>query len=136
MEDSKPHNGKKMMIVDDDTFLLNIYATRFTQNGFEVSQFPDPVVALEKIRGGFKPDVLLLDVTMPVISGLDMLEKIRSEKLLPPTTTVAFLTNQSDSAEINRGQSLGIDGYLIKATSIPAEVIDSVIMLAAKHQPK
>ncbi len=124
------------MIVDDDTFLLNIYATRFMQNGFEVSQFADPVAALEKIRTGFVPDILLLDVMMPAMTGLDMLEKIRSEKLLPPTTTVAFLTNQSDSAEVTRGQSLGIDGYLIKATSIPAEVVDSIIALAAKHQPK
>jgi DNA-binding response OmpR family regulator len=129
-------SGKKIILVDDDTFLLGVYANRFVKSGFDVSQFNDPTIALEKIRGGLVPNVLLLDVIMPGMSGLDLLEKIRGEKLLPPTTTVIILTNQSDSAEMARAQSLGIDGYIIKATSIPAEVVDTVIALQAKHQPK
>lgn len=136
MEQQSSQNNKTLMIVDDDTFLLNIYATRLAKNGFAVSQYADPTVALEKMRGGFIPDVLIVDVIMPALSGLDLLEKVRSEKILPATTTVIVLTNQSDSAERNRGQSLGIDGYIIKATSIPSEVVDTVIMLSKKHQVK
>lgn len=126
-------NSKKLMLVDDDTFLLNIYATHFTKIGFSVSQFSNPLVAYEEIKKGFIPDILLLDVVMPGMNGLDLLEKIRTEKLLPETTTIIILTNQSDSAEVNRGHSLGVDGYLIKATSIPSEVADLVVSLEAKH---
>ncbi len=132
MEQQTSQN-KTLMLVDDDTFLLNIYATRLTKSGFMVNQFADPTVALEKIRGGLKPDILITDVVMPSMNGLDMLEKIRTEKLLPPTTAVIVLTNQSDSAEKERGVSLGVDGYIIKATTIPSEVVDTVIALSAKH---
>ncbi len=136
MEQKNSSDGKKIMIVDDDAFLLNIYGTRFAKSGFVVNEFADSTAALEKIRNGFTPDILLLDVLMPAMNGLDMLEKLRTEKLLPETVTVIILTNQSDSAEITRGKSLGIDGYIIKATSIPSEVVDTVITLSQKHTKK
>ncbi len=128
--------GKKLAIVDDDAFLLSIYANRFVKTGFAVNSFPSAVIALEKLRGGLVPDILVLDVLMPGMSGLDLLEKIRAEKLLPPTTTVVILTNQSDSVDKERGKSFGVDGYIVKATSIPAEVVDSVVAFMTKHQSK
>jgi CheY-like chemotaxis protein len=125
-----------LMLVDDDAFLLNIYANRFSKGGYAVMPFSDPLAGLEKIKTGFEPDILLLDVLMPSMNGIEFLKNVREGKLIPATTTVVILTNQSDSAEMEAAKALGIDGYIVKATSIPSEVVETVAALAAKHQSK
>jgi two-component system, chemotaxis family, chemotaxis protein CheY len=128
--------GTTIVLVDDDVFLLNIYAGRFSKNGYAVNAFSDPLIALQKIQAGLKPQILVMDLIMPGITGSDFLKKIRAEKLIPDTTTVVVLTNQSDSASMDEIKKLGVDGYIIKATSIPSEVVSTVEILAVKHQPK
>ena len=117
---------KKILIIDDDSFLLDMYALKFSQNNFEVHTAVSGVQALEKIKGGLQPDVMLIDIIMPEMDGFEMLEKINAEKLSPNSVKI-ILTNKSQQSDIDKGNSLGVAGYIIKANSTPVEVINQVI---------
>ena len=122
----------KILIVDDDSFLLDMYALKFSQNNFEVYTAVSGVQALEKIKGGLKPSIMLVDIIMPEMDGFEMLEKINSEKLVPDAIKI-ILSNKSQQADIDRGKSLGVAGYIIKANSTPVEVINQVINILGKN---
>ena len=115
----------KILIVDDDTFLLNMYSIKFSNSGFEVATCQNSPDALKKIAEGFVPDIMLLDIVMPGMSGLELLEEVRN-KGMAKGATVVMLTNQSDSTDIEKAKSLGANGYIVKATTIPSEVINEV----------
>jgi CheY-like chemotaxis protein len=121
-------NKRKIFIVDDDGFLLDMYAFKFSQNAFEVYTFTEGTQALEKLRTLFIPDVILMDITMPVMDGFEVLEKINAENLAPNAVKI-ILSNKSQPADIERGRGLGVAGYVIKANSTPAEVIEEVIKI-------
>ncbi len=126
---------KKILIVDDDTFLLDMYALKFSQNNFDVSTAESGAGALEKLKSGFQPDIILLDIIMPEMDGFEMLEKINSEKLSQDSVKI-ILSNRGQQADIDRGNSLGAAGYIVKANSTPAEVIEQVLDILAKKTAK
>lgn len=115
----------KILIVDDDTFLLNMYSLKFSKDEFEVAAVQNGADALQKIEGGYEPEIVLLDIIMPGMDGLEMLRTMR-EKNLAPKASVIMLTNQSDTADIDAAKKLGVQGYIVKATTIPSEVIKQV----------
>lgn len=123
----------KVFLVDDDTFLLNMYSLKFGKNGFEVTTSQGGADALKKLKDGYVPDVVLLDIIMPGMDGIALLTEIRAEKLIPNASLI-MLTNQSDTGDIEHTKELGIDGYIVKATSIPSEVIDDVIEIYNKKK--
>ncbi|MFA6158781.1 MAG: response regulator [Candidatus Paceibacterota bacterium] len=127
----------QVFIVDDDKFLLGMYSLKFSNNGYEVDTTLGSLVALEKLRAGAKPDVVLLDIVMPYMDGLELLKIIRDEKLAPGAVII-MLTNQSASSDIDRSRELGVDGYIIKAATIPSEVLHEVekILAAKKRGPQ
>lgn len=121
-----PKEKKKMIfIVDDDSFLLDMYAIRFTQAGYQVETAMNAGDALDKLRSGVAPDVMLLDVVMPAIDGFELLEKINEEKLIPKVIKI-YLSNLGQESDIARGQALGASGYIVKANSTPSEVVARV----------
>ncbi len=122
---------RKILIVDDDTFLLDMYALKFSQNNFEVYTASGAAAALEKLKGGLKPDILLSDIIMPEMDGFEMLEKVKAENLAEGATKIV-LSNKGQQVDIDRGRELGAAGYIVKANSTPAEVIDQVIGILAK----
>ena len=126
---------RKILIIDDDGFLLDMYALKFSQNNFDVYTADSGVGALEKLRGGLQPDIILTDIVMPEMDGFEMLEKINSEKLAIDSIKV-ILSNKGQQSDIERGNSLGVDGYIIKANSTPVEVINEVKEILAKNKPK
>jgi two-component system, chemotaxis family, chemotaxis protein CheY len=121
----------KIFIVDDDKFLLDMYALKFKNKGHEVFTAHDGVDALSKLKEGLKPDVAILDVVMPQMDGLELLSNIRKE---PATANcrVIMLTNQGYASDIEKAEALGIDGYIIKATTIPSEVVNEVEKILEK----
>ncbi len=124
----------KVFIVDDDKFLLGMYSLKFSNNGYDVDTTLGSLAALEKLRAGAKPDVVLLDIVMPHMDGLELLKVIRDENLAPGAIVV-MLTNQSQSSDIDRAKELNVDGYVIKAATIPSEVLREVEkILAAKKK--
>lgn len=118
----------KILIVDDDGFLLDMYAFKFSQNNFEVHTATDGAQALEKLQSGLNPNVLLIDVIMPVMDGFEVLEKIQTDNLCADTVKI-ILSNKSQQSDIDKGMSLGVRGYIVKANSTPSEVIQQVIKI-------
>ncbi len=120
-----------IFIVDDDKFLLNMYTMKFTKEGMQVTGVSDPREAYEKLKAGEKPDIIILDVVMPGMDGVELLEKIRQDKLAPEAVVV-ILSNQGQQSDIDRAKAFGINGYIVKATTIPSEVLKEVLKIAAE----
>lgn len=123
-----------ILLVDDDKFLVDMYALKFSKNGFDVNHAFDGDDALKKIHEGLTPDILLLDVIMPGMDGLDLLKNIRQEKLLP-NAVIIMLTNQGLSQDMDRAKVLNVDGYIIKAMTIPSEVLGEVQKIYTRVKP-
>ncbi len=115
----------KVMIVDDDSFILNMYKIKFTKEGFIPTLATNGKEALDIVRGGFVPDVLFVDLIMPIMGGMEFLQTIRAEKLLE-NTPIIVLTNQSQVSDIDAAKNLGVRSYIVKATTIPSEIVDEV----------
>ena len=122
---------RKILIVDDDSFLLDMYALKFSQNSFEVYTASGGKSAIEKLRGGLHPDVMLMDIIMPEMNGFEMLAEINKENLAVNCLKIV-LSNKSEQKDIEEGDRLGVAGYIVKANSTPAEVIDQVIKILEK----
>ncbi len=116
---------KKIFIIDDDSFLLDMYALKFNQSNFSVTTALGPEPAPEKLHQGFVPDVILLDIVMPVMDGFELMEKMKEEKLAPDSVII-ILSNRGQPSDIARGESLGASGYIVKASATPSEVIEKV----------
>lgn len=127
----EPAAKKKILIVDDDKFLLDMYAIKFGQSGFEVEVAFGGAEALSKLEGGLSPDVVLFDIAMPGMEGTEFLANVREKNYVPHATMIA-LSNQNEPADMEKCRSLGIDDYLIKATLTPLELIDRVRDIISK----
>lgn len=117
--------NKKILIVDDDNFLLDMYALKFTKGEFDVTASLGPEIALEQLRGGLVPDIILLDIVMPVMDGFEFMEKMKEENLSPKAIRI-ILSNRGQPSDVARGEALGAAGYIVKASSTPGEVIEKV----------
>jgi len=126
---------KKIFIIDDDNFLLDMYALKFSKFNFEVTTALGPEIAIEKLKQGFTPDIILLDIIMPVMDGFELLEKMRQEKLAEQAIKI-ILSNRGQPSDVLRGNSLGVSGYIVKALSTPSEVINEVNEIIKKHLTK
>src|SRR6266853_3305908 len=110
-----------ILLVDDDRFLLDMYVMKFQKSGMEIDSASNGTEALTKLRAGSSYDIILLDIIMPGIDGLELLKAIKEEKLLPNAVCI-MLTNQAEDSE--KAKAMGVDGYIVKATSIPSEVVE------------
>lgn len=122
---------KKILIVDDDSFLLDVYALKFSKSNFNVSTALGPESALEKLRGGLSPEIILIDIVMPTMDGFELFKKIKEENISPNSITI-FLSNRGQPSDIAQTESLGAAGYIIKASTTPGEVIDKVVSMINK----
>ncbi|MFA6315237.1 MAG: response regulator [Candidatus Paceibacterota bacterium] len=116
---------KKILFIDDDKFLLDMYSLKFTKAGYEVKTADSTESAVKILRDGYSPAVILVDVVMPGMDGLDLVSIIRKEGL-DGKSKIVMLTNQGASDEIVRAKKLNVDGYIVKATTIPSEVLEEV----------
>jgi len=116
---------KKILIVDDDGFLLDMYSFKFSQHNFNVFTATNGAQALEKLEEGLIPDVLLIDVIMPEMNGFETLDKIKQMDLCKDAVKI-ILSNKNQQSDINRGTELGVAGYIVKANATPSEVVTKV----------
>lgn len=125
-------NNRPILIVDDDKFLLDMYAIKFNEKGFDVHTAMSGEEAVEKLsKEDFIPEIVLLDIVMPGKSGFDVLEEIKANKIKNEKTTVIVLSNLGQKEDIDKGLSLGADGYIVKASATPSEVVTKVNEIVA-----
>ncbi len=125
MENQK-ETKKKVLIVDDDHFLLGMYSLKFQNSGYDVESVTNAKDALEKLKSDVKYNAVIFDIVMPAMDGFQFMEAVNSENLLKKSKFIA-LTNQSQQTDIDRGKKLGVSGYIIKASTIPSEVVKEVV---------
>jgi len=122
----------KVLIVEDDTFLINIYSTKFEGEGYEVIVAENGEVGLKEVSQN-KPDIILLDVLMPKLNGFGFLKEIKANKEFNQIPII-LLTNLNQSKDIEKGLSMGANDYLVKAHFMPSEIVDKVKNLLNKQK--
>lgn len=122
--DETTQKPKKVLLVEDDDSLASVYLTRFEAEGFTVKRVPNGEDALAATLE-FKPDLILLDVMMPKVSGFDVLDILRNT---PETANVrvVMLTALSQESDKQRATDLGVDDYLVKSQVVIADVVERV----------
>lgn len=115
---------KRILLVEDDTALADVYQARLELEGFDVKQVNNGEDALSAAIE-FHPDLILLDAMMPKISGFDVLDILRNT---PETLNirVIMLTALSQPKDKERAESLGVDEYLVKSQVVISDVVDRV----------
>lgn len=114
----------KVLLIEDDPLLINIYTTKLKQTGFEV-------VVVDKGERAFQavleemPDVVLLDIVMPQVDGWEILKSIK-ERAETKNIQVIILSNLGQKEEIEKGLELGATRYLIKAHYTPSEIVEEI----------
>jgi CheY-like chemotaxis protein len=122
-------------LVDDDRFLLDLYAVKFKNAGHDVTLFSGGEELLAALRkGGAVPNLILLDIIMPGMTGFETLESLRKENLAKGSKVI-FLSNQGQNSDIEKAKQLGADGYIIKASAIPSEVFTEAIRIIEAGVP-
>ena len=114
----------RVYLVDDDRFLLDLYAVKFRAAGHEVSVFSggEELLAALRKKDAVSPDVILLDIVMPGVGRFEALEAIRKEHLAKGTKIV-ILSNQGQDSDIENAKRLAADDHIIKTSAIPSEVL-------------
>ena len=123
-ENTNQNPTKKVLLVEDDDSLASVYTTRFQAEGFSVQRVANGEDALSAAIS-FRPDIVLLDVMMPKVSGFDVLDIFRNT---PETANVkvVMLTALSQEADKARADELGGDGYMVKPQVGIADVVERV----------
>lgn len=125
-----PANKSKILIIEDDSFLLTMYATKFELENYQVVTAEDGERGL-KLAQKEKPDIILLDVLLPKLNGFEVLKGLKEDDKTKDIKVI-LLTNLSQRGEVQQGLSLGAVDYLIKAHYMPSEVVEKVDKILAK----
>jgi two-component system phosphate regulon response regulator PhoB len=128
---TSPMHPKRILLVEDDDALANVYVTRLQAEGFDVRRVANGEDALASALS-FSPNLVLLDVMMPKVSGFDVLDILRNT---PETRNlkIVMLTALSQDSDKARAESLGVDEYLVKSQVVIADVVDRIKMHLAER---
>jgi two-component system phosphate regulon response regulator PhoB len=120
------HSGQpsRILLVEDDDSLANVYLTRLQAEGFDVRRVANGEDALASAMS-YRPDLVLLDVMMPKVDGFDVLDILRNT---PETANlkIIMLTALSQDSDKERAEALGVDDYLVKSQVVIADVIERI----------
>ncbi len=115
---------KIILVVEDDSFLLSMYATKLNLENYKVLQATTGVQALKVVTKDL-PDLILLDLKLPEMDGFEVLKNLKASKETS-SIPVIVLTNYSEKEHIDQCFSLGASDYLIKAHFVPSEVVAKI----------
>ncbi len=117
---------QKILMVDDEQFLLDMFKRSLEKKGFEVAAFQDVDAAISFLQKGYEPDAILFDISMPESkSGFEFIEAVHTAKLAKHAYKIAF-TNSSEHGVKERVMELGADAFLPKSKYIPSELAGKV----------
>jgi len=123
----------KILLLDDDRFLLDMYQLKFTERGHTVVSCLSSKDALSKLREGLVLDGLVVDLIMPDMDGKAFLEAVSKEGLAKGAAVI-ILSNQAQESEASDLTSLGVDDFILKASAVPSEVLAEVEEVVAKKK--
>ncbi len=115
---------KRILLVEDDDVLANVYIVRLQAEGFDVRRVANGEEALAAALS-YHPDLVLLDVMMPKVSGFDVLDILRNT---PETADlkIIMLTALSQDSDKDRAEALGANEYLVKSQVVISDVVERV----------
>jgi len=119
-----PDQKTKILIIEDDFFIRELYERQFTKEGYLILSSEDGPSGL-LAASQEKPDLILLDIMLPKLNGLDLLRTLKAKdetKNIP----VILLTNLGQESVIKEGFELGAESYLIKSAYTPSQIIDEI----------
>lgn len=116
-----PDIKKKILLVEDDKFLSEMYSTKLAESGFDIETAFDGEEGIKKANE-FKPDLILLDIVLPKKDGFEVLKELKAKEELKKIFVIA-LTNLGQKEEVQKGFDLGANDYIIKAHFTPTEVV-------------
>lgn len=120
----------KILLIEDEEMLANMYEVKFKNEGFEIVKALDGAEGLEKSKT-INPDFILLDIIMPKMDGFSVLTALKEDEKTK-NIPVLLLTNLGQDEDVERGKELGAVGYLVKANITPSEVVEEVKKQIAK----
>lgn len=116
--------SKKILLVEDDDALASVYLTRLQAEGFDVKRVANGEEALATALQ-YKPNLILLDVMMPKVSGFDVLDILRNTPEMADVKVI-MLTALSQDTDKERAESLGVNDYLVKSQVVIADVVERI----------
>lgn len=122
----------KILLIEDDPFLLNMYATKFELENFKVTVADDGEKGLRAVEKEI-PDIILLDIMLPKMNGFEVLKQLKASRDFRDIPVI-LLTNLSQKNEIEQGLSMGANDYLIKAHFMPSEVVEKIKEILKKKK--
>ena len=128
----------KIFLVDDDKFLVDMYSLKFSEKGYEIVTAASATEALEKLtspQNNYQPNIFLIDVIMPTMDGFQLLEELKKRNL-NQNAVMIILSNLGQKEDIEKALALGVDGYIIKASATPSEVVTKVVEIASQAKEK
>lgn len=123
---------KTILLVEDDSFVSDIYQKKIESEGFKIITAENGIEAVKKLKE-VTPDLILLDIVMPYMDGMDVLKEIKANEKWK-TIPVILLTNLSEKEKIEEAIGIGADDYLIKSHFTPSEVISKVNLILKKDK--
>ena len=131
MEKEQEKEQKKILLAEDDVFVSDVYRTRLKSEGYNVDVVGDGREVLTHLEKSV-PDIILLDIMMPYMDGMEVLSVIKSREDLK-SVPILMLTNNSEKENVQKALSLGVEGYIIKSHFTPSEIVTKVNMLFDKQ---
>ena len=122
--------AKKILLVEDEEIMVSLLQRKLTKEGYEVSIARDGEEGLKLMRE-IKPDLVLLDIVMPRMGGLEVMEEMQKDQELK-NIPVIVVSNSGQPVELDKAQKLGARDWLIKTEFDPQEVIDKVVKQIGK----
>lgn len=121
---SEEKTGKKILMIEDEKIIVDLLKRKLEQAGYQVSAGKDGIEGLEKMRKD-KPDIILLDIVMPRMGGLEVMEEMEKDNDLKDIPVV-IISNSGQPVELDRAKKLGAKDWLVKTEFDPQEVIKKV----------
>jgi CheY-like chemotaxis protein len=123
----------KVLLIDDDVFLRDMYATKFVECGHEVEAVDHGDKALSLVESGHDFDVILVDMVMSGMSGVELITIVQNKGYIGDAICIV-LSNQGQQADIDEAMAAGATSYIIKAEHIPSDVVTEVEKILSANQ--
>jgi two-component system, OmpR family, alkaline phosphatase synthesis response regulator PhoP len=119
----------KALIVDDDVAILDLYSKKLSKEHFEVETGKRGDTALLKLREGFIPDVMIVDILMPVMNGVEFIKQVQREDLAPDAKIIVLSNQERTEANAAQTMNIKIDDYIVKVQQTPDEIVKRIKLL-------